>query len=285
MKKTIFLLIAIFIYSTNCLSAQEISSYGKDFWFAIPPNDHEKTDANTNVLKLYIVAVLKSTITVEYAGKQTNYIIDPNNTLEIDLDKEFSHPGNKYAQEVYNTGVINNKTFHISSDRDISISILNSKTYTGDSFIVFPVKAWGTNYVHLAYWDGEQINNRPKGSGMLIIANQDETELTIRYKGKPGTTTVDNKQVGDIEKVTLNKGQVFSFRSKGENIRKRDLSGTMISSNKPVGAISYHQRTPIPGDISVDGADHLVEMLPPVTAWGKKYVCLQLLRDDVISYF
>lgn len=286
-----FLILLFLITSVISTQAQKISSYGKEFFFAIPPNDSKNSLTSLNVLKLYITAISKSKVEVTYNGVTKTYTINANSTKEISLDKESSLGATIYTQEVYETGVVKNKTFVVSSDYDISVSVLNSKEMTADSYTVFPTKAWGNNYIHLAYWDQEYIfypggnqSDKKTGSGMLIIANQDNTQLKILYKGKKGTKTTNGKRIGENETVTLNKGEVFSFRSTGEGELRYDLSGTQVISNKPVGAISFHQRTSIPGEIDVNGKDYLVEMVTPVTAWGKKYVCLQLNREDVDYY-
>ncbi len=284
-RYVVFIFLFLSLFGTK---AQDISSYGKEFLFAIPPNDSEENRAELNVLKIYITSVVKSNVEVVYNGSKQSYIIQANSTKEIELKGNASYKSYKYKEEVYETGIVKNKTFEISSDQDISVSVLNSKSPTADSFIVFPTKAWGNNYMHLAYWDMEWKYNRMftrvtanLGSGMLIIAKSDSTTVTIKYKGQAGTETLGGYKSGQTETVTLNEGEVFSFRSNGKGERQYDLSGTQVISNKPVGAISYHQRTAIPGNSDVNGKDHLVEMVPPVTTWGKKYVCVQFERDDI----
>lgn len=280
----LFLLLFCIVNITTVFS-ENISSYGKEFVFAIPPNDAENTSATLNVLMLYITAIEKSNVQVTYNGKTEYYTINANSTKEIELKNLIRPSNNKYGQEVYETGVVKDKTFRIESDSDIAVAVLNSKEMTADSFIIFPTKAWGKNYIHLAYWDNEIYGGHHKGSGMLIIANYDNTVLNIYYKGINGTKTTEGKKIGDKETITLNKGEVYSFRSTGIGEFDFDLSGTQVISSKPVGAISFHQRTSIPGGEYIDGKDHLVEMITPVTAWGDKYVCLQLARDNVNGWF
>lgn len=58
-----------------------------------------------------------------------------------------------------------------------------------------------------------------------------------------------------------------------------DLTGSVITSTKPVGLISFHARTAMPNAGRMEGRDHLAEMTPPVSDWGKRYVTLEYSRE------
>ena len=62
------------------------------------------------------------------------------------------------------------------------------------------------------------------------------------------------------------------------------MTGTKITSNKPIGLVSYVERVMIPAT-NVNGRDHIVEMLPPVQAWGKRYVTVEYKRDNMGDFF
>ncbi|MDW8225555.1 MAG: hypothetical protein RMK93_05985, partial [Bacteroidota bacterium] len=89
------------------------------------------------------------------------------------------------------------------------------------------------------------------------------------------------RRIGDRITVMLNRGQTYMLRGSGDAPSgQNDFSGSRIYSNKPVGLISFHMRTMIPmmplsGPIS---RDFLVEMLPPISAWGKRYITIEYQR-------
>jgi hypothetical protein len=97
--------------------------------------------------------------------------------------------------------------------------------------------------------------------------------------------TVMGRDIGDVIRITLQKGQTYMVRGDGLSRGVFDLSGSFIKANKPVGFISFHMRTIIPVFDIYNGRDHMCEMLPPVHAWGKKYVTVEYKRDKAQGDF
>ena len=72
--------------------------------------------------------------------------------------------------------------------------------------------------------------------------------------------------------VTLNQGDVLQVLSRGdfENPNPTDLTGTRITSDKPIQVISGHQCSYVPYD---EGAcDHLEESMVPTESLSTNYV-------------
>jgi len=177
-----------------------------------------------------------------------------------------------------------NKAFRIvSSSSPISVYCLNTKSTTSDGYMAIPVASWGTDYIHACYYDnneGSGDQNFPYfGSGFVVMASENNTTVNIELKGAgaASSTTTSGRRIGDKWSVTLNRGQVYCVRGMGNQDGEFDISGSRIKSDKPIGLLSYHQRADLPALIS-SSRDHLIEMLPPVSAWGKRYATVQLQR-------
>ncbi len=80
--------------------------------------------------------------------------------------------------------------------------------------------------------------------------------------------------------VTLNEGETYLVRDlAGTNFRGApDVTGSIISSTKPVAVFGGNRATFIPSDFFA--ADHLVEQLPPTNTWGREFVTLPLVTDS-----
>src|SRR5690606_12826963 len=83
--------------------------------------------------------------------------------------------------------------------------------------------------------------------------------------------------------ITLDAGETYLIRDSigGED----DLTGTIITSNKPVAAFGSHIGSFIPNGFGF--ADHLVEQLTPVNTWGREFVTVPLaarLRGDTFRF-
>lgn len=71
--------------------------------------------------------------------------------------------------------------------------------------------------------------------------------------------------------VTLNQGETYQL---GSPAYGSDLSGSLVSANKPIALFGGNQCTDIP--LGYAACDHVVEQLPPTTTWGKSFVTLPL---------
>lgn len=114
-----------------------------------------------------------------------------------------------------------------------------------------------------------------------MVAAYDDTEIRIelRGRGKEESETMGGHKIGDVFKVRLDKGQTYMIRGTGKTRGVFDLSGSLVTSDKPIGLLSFHMRCTLPSWDMTIGYDHIIEMMPPVTAWGKKYVTVEYKRD------
>ncbi|XP_064395003.1 uncharacterized protein LOC135342233 isoform X1 [Halichondria panicea] len=69
--------------------------------------------------------------------------------------------------------------------------------------------------------------------------------------------------------ITLNSLETYQFESSSQ-----DLTGTRITSSKPLSVFSGHDCAAVPQDINF--CDHLVEQVPPTVTWGSKFFVASL---------
>jgi hypothetical protein len=251
------------------------SAQGREFWIAIPPN--EIPSHTPNVLEIYITSAKRTMVRLynPYTGLLLNKIVEP---MQITT---FSTAAGEigWDLEVRESEQITGKGLQIEAEQPISVYVLNGKSYSSDGYLALPVTALGKEYYSLCYFDFKEW--RDWGSGFLIIAIEDQTKVTIRLngRGKGMAHTVMGRDIGDVIRVNLQQGQTYMVRGDATSRGVFDLSGSFIKSNKPVGFISFHMRTMTPVFNVSGGRDHLCEMLPPVHAWGKKYITVEYKRD------
>ncbi|MBK9250292.1 MAG: choice-of-anchor D domain-containing protein [Ignavibacteria bacterium] len=263
--------------STMTLNA---SAQGKEYWLAVPLNEG-KTQPTLN-LEFYVTSSYNTVITLEVPG--AGFIATKKiKALEVATFSTLNASAN-YDWEVVSSQTPDNRGIHIFADKPISVYCLNGKQVTSDGYLGLPISSWGTDYIHCAYYDFNEY--RPLGAGFIVIASEDQTAVTINLKGrgKLFAKTRSGSKIGEILKVTLDKGQVYNVVGDATTIGQFDLTGSKIHADKPIGVISYHERTLLPQN-SQNGRDHMVEMVPPVSAWGKKYVNLEFIRDNHGDFF
>lgn len=216
-----------------------------EFWVAIGTNLHNQER------DLYISSSPGATGTVQNFDGSFNvpFTVPPNGTIIVTV------PASLASQ--YAGGVISNLGLRISADNHVIAYLMdaNHPTATNDLAVLFPTTGIGTEYLVMAY--GSNIEY----SQMLIAATQDGTTVTIT----PSVATTDGKPAGVPFNITLNAFQTVQYLAGAPN----DLTGTVVSSDKPVSVFGGHTCAYVPGGTAA--CDILYEQIPPVSTWGTEF--------------
>ncbi len=260
------------------------SAQGREFWIAIPPNEFDGGYPALE-LEIYVTSSRDTKVTIEHPGSGFS-ITKPVKAYSITtLSTAPPDPSTNWAWEIRDDEKASNQGIHLTADQPISVYVLNAKDVSADGYLALPTTVWGTQYMHMSIYDfGEYKDTWPWGGGFVVVAKEDNTKIQLRLKGtdngNPAGRTKRGRRIGDPLSVTLRRGQTYMVRGNGQTLNEFDFSGTIVTSNKPVGFLSFHQRTMIPSfPAPNNGRDHIVEMIPPMSAWGKEYVTLELQRD------
>lgn len=141
-------------------------------------------------------------------------------------------------------------------ESEINVFGLSYHEFTSDAFLALPCRDLGlSEYVYYGVSYplvlDSVIANHPNVM-LLVVACEDNTIVTT-----PSNT------------VTLSRLQTYAVQSID------DLTGTKITTTKPVSFFSNHECTFVP--IGTTFCDHLNEQLPPTASWGRFYLVASLL--------
>ncbi|MCL2766830.1 MAG: InlB B-repeat-containing protein, partial [Peptococcaceae bacterium] len=187
------------------------------------------------------------------------YFTEIDDVVSFDVD-----PGEVYTYTltdpqkvaVYNNSgtSTNNKSIHITSNQPITVYALNQTSASADATNILPLTALGTYYYQISYSPFSNVSD-----AYAIVVTENNTEISH------GTTSLG----------TFNAGEVYYRTS------NTDMTGTRITSNKPVAFFALNQSAIIPNDC--DAADCLMQQLAPVHTWGKNFFVpvSQFPRDRV----
>lgn len=278
---TVFLL---FILSIRLFS-QENANEGKKFLIAFPQNEIANTNDFVQNVKLGIYISSKSGAKVTLINHQNSIIINKTVPANGMLQLDNNEMGNRNDVEDISDGTLSNKVIEITSDKLISVYVINSKSFTSDGYLAYPITEWGKNYIHNSFYhhntkNGFRVENR--SSGCTIISQDDNTQIKIILKGRGGnlgSTKTGNYRIGDTILVNVKANQSYTFKTKSDYDNTFDFSGSLITSNKPIGVISFHERTFIPQENPSKGRDHLIEMMQPLSNWRNRYVSIDFGRE------
>ncbi|HEY6248722.1 MAG TPA: RHS repeat-associated core domain-containing protein [Candidatus Angelobacter sp.] len=232
------------------------NSKGTEFWLMFDETDNESLATAT----LFITSETDATGTVSVPGlnftqsftvaaTQITNVVLPNGVFHVGTDK------------------IENLGIHVVSDHEITVYGLNFQVQAADAYLGLPVSALGTEYINASYTNVTPsilaIFTDP-GTQFGVVAPYDDTTVTVT----PSITTGGRKQ-GVPYSFVLHRGRTYQLQDK---TFQNDLTGTIISSDKPIAVFGSHKCA----DILSAACNHLVEQLPSTDTWGSRFVTVPL---------
>lgn len=231
-------------------------SRSTDFWVAFTEN----VDAS-GTLTLFLTSEEPASGTVSIPGLSfsTPFTATPGAVTTVPLPS---------SARVTGLDVIQDRGVRVQANRDVTVYGLNRLAASTDAFLALPTDVLGTDHLVLAYGNTGPIRQ----SQFAVVATRPGTTVTITpaADGPAGPR-------GTPYTLTLDEGQVYQG---GTDLAGADITGTSITSNHPVAVFGGHRCANVP---AVSFCDHLVEQLPPTSAWGERFVTAPLktrLRGD-----
>ncbi|HEX5317453.1 MAG TPA: IgGFc-binding protein, partial [Candidatus Kapabacteria bacterium] len=241
------------------LCRAQVTSAGTDYWLGFMPNGDPGT---TNVQEeLFIASALDNsvTITIPGIGQQT---------ISIAAGQVFDYNVSGSMTAVPETPTDN--AIHITSTNPVTVYGYSDWDNGGgvgsspDGYLGLPTTAYGMKYYTMNFPDNNAFGNMP--GEFLIISPYDTNVVTIT----PAANTMTGRLAGTPWSVMLSKGQTYLVQSPGTDWGSNDLTGSQITSTKPIAVITGHQISSVPA-VGPTSADHLIEMIPSVDKWGTQY--------------
>jgi hypothetical protein len=220
-----------------CGMAQTATNVGTDFWIAFPPNYGSST------LQIFISSNTATTgyISSAYPGINQAFSVSPGLLTQITLPTGLNL-----------TDGIEDKGIHITSVDSVAVYGLNRLNASTDAYMALPTPSLGLDYRILSY----TVSYGPNASCLCAVATQNGTNLSVY-----------NHQTNSTSNISLNQGQTYLLKA---SINNEDLTGSTVQSNFPVAVYGSIMIATVPATCTA--ADHLIEQMPPVTAWGKEFV-------------
>jgi hypothetical protein len=264
---------------------QNQNSNGREFYVAFPYNDSKNHP--TQNLAIYVTSSVDTKVTIQNEDIALNVT---KNVKAFEITEFSSVKGGLgWDAEIYDFEKEIGKGLRITSPDPIAVYCMNSKSVSSEGYLAIPTNYWGKSYVHNSIYDFDEV--REWAGGFCVIAQEDFTTVTIQLKDGAnkargfGETTKGSKH-GDVLTAFLMEGEVYTVQGTGTTRGVFDLSGTLIDADKPIGLLSYHNRTMIPSTVVTSGRDHIIEMIPPIQAWGTEYATVEFDRKkDKGDYF
>jgi len=219
---------------------------GTDFWLAFPQNY-----ADLPTLTLFVTGSTATSGSAVVGGDTIPFTVTPGTVTSVPIPA---------TAQLVSGGGVEDKGIHVTAVDDVTVYGLNRYQYTTDAYLGLPTDILGTEYFVLG--SAPAVGT----STGAVVATQDATTVTIT----PTAGLLTGEVAGAAFDVSLNAGQTYEFDSSSG-----DLSGSLVTATKPIGVYGGNTCANIPST-SYSACDHIVEQLPPVTAWGKSFLTVPL---------
>jgi hypothetical protein len=145
-------------------------------------------------------------------------------------------------------------------------------SYTNDASLLFPINVWRDQYYAVA-WPTIAGNDGfgtswQHSSLVAVTAYQADTMVTIVPRVAAVGDAATSLAAGTPFNITLGAGDVFQISAMANDA---DLTGSLITSSKPIQVISGHYCANVP-DLNFGYCDHLEESMFPVQALATEYI-------------
>ena len=272
MQKSLFKLLVMFslMVLPNTSQAQEMSTLGKTFWVSFMENfgGTGGCSDNTSPQLKVVISCTKAT-----TGSVKNFITNVSMPFSIGtgggVDTVLVPVSQGYVTGSEATST-RNRGLLITANDTISVSAQNTKQYSCDATLVYPIEALGTDYRVFSHISDQAGNNACYRSTFLIVATENGTTVDIT----PTVATTGGKAANTLFSITLDKGETYMVKS---STNKNDLSGTLIQAKdcKKIAVFSGNNRASVlygANNSCGSSYDQLWEQLMPINTWGKKFI-------------
>lgn len=273
----IFLIIlaAWFVSGTSATAQALRDSKGRDFWLAVPPNDHSSTQtSDPSILALFIATTDTTVVTID--ARRRDGTVDASTTVvPPNVVWEFRYPTDQYElRGISQVGVPgiddekpNKASVHVVTSTDVTMYAVIRDDNTSDAWLVLPADALSTEYIISSY-ASDLSGTNPLPSQFVLVATEDSTVIDIEL-----SVVQSARNTGSLRRVTLDKGESYLLQAGVTSTRRNDdLTGSHVAANKPFVAIASHRRAQVPVLASSASRDCLVEQMPGTETWGRHII-------------
>lgn len=261
---------------------------GKEFYVAFAANQGSGgfSSDDTTLFALYLTGPVPASgyVEVPAINFRKDFTTTPGQITTIPLPDGDEAPWQS-VEVTASESVMSGMAVHIVADTEIAVYGMSHKQYSSDAFMAMPLDVLGTEYRTMCYPTSLMSFNSTPGE-FWIVGIQDSTNITIT----PAAQTANGRAGGRSFGILLNRGDVYLVQGDATDA-SNDLTGSLIESELPIAVFTGHERAAIPWNArnrdpdfpnQTRGAsrDHLVEQLPPVSAWGDSALVIPFATAD-----
>lgn len=249
MRRALPILIVLTLLGAVPSSGSAADSLGRDFWLGFP--DAEDAGSPAYQLRITAPAAASGTVAVPGTSFSQGFTVAPGSATTVNLPTS--------VEQATANAVGTGHAVHVTSDQDVAVQARVAESGVGDGYLGLPTELLGNAYRVLDY-----PGNATCGKAEFeIVGTQADTTVTIDPK-----VALVGRAAGAPYEISLDAGSTYLGKAAGTDA----TTGTGITADKPIAVLGANTCAQIP--VGTSYANHLVEQLPPISAWGTDFSLL-----------
>ncbi|KAH9495601.1 hypothetical protein Btru_014751 [Bulinus truncatus] len=269
------------LLSPRCVSTAE----GKVFIISTPSMvDQYNPDTGYPRLVLMMLSTFNTSVRIT-TEKRVNKkrLVDETLTLDAMVSKHYSKPSLYYGPDTVDGY---RWTFHLIGSMPFSLLVLMENSATSsETFTALPVAGWGKEYY--------VVTLETQISVVFMTNDYNTLWFTLNSVHENFALTVNTQSLrsGDSWKIFLLPFMSYAISTCGQLNTMGSVTGSSVRGERPFGIISgncmavTNFNTCPNGDDTEKTANSVVEMLPPLSTWGKIYILFKATGRSSPGHF
>jgi len=247
------------------------TSQGREFWFTLLNNHTITVEPNYLDALLVIQSDVDTDVTLtlhspyfEQPAFEQRIRVEGGKATPVEL------PVDQTAPDLGISDAIVRNAIHLKSADPVSAWLIEYQDDSSEGTLLLPTALLGKEYRVMTYANSPSVNQPGEiveGSQFAVVATVPDTLVSI-----VPATTIGTRTAGAAYEVTLQPGE--TYRLIDWNNVAGDLTGTRILASQPVTVFGGHTCANVPAGIAA--CNQLIEQLPPIDTWGRRFLTLPL---------
>ncbi len=245
---------------------------GREFWFTMLNNHPVLQEPDYLEAFLVIQSEVDTDVTItihqpfpELPPFEKRLRVEGGKATPIEL------PVDQTSSELGLTDAVVRNAIRVKSVDPVSLWLFHYRDDSSEGTLLLPTVLLGKEYQVMTYGNSPSVNQPGEiveGSQFALAATETDTVVTISP-----AKTVGSRIAGVPYEVLLQPGETYRLIDQEDVVG--DLTGTVIRANKPVSVFGGHTCANVPSGVAA--CNFLVEQLPPVETWGRRFLTLPLI--------
>lgn len=247
------------------------TSQGREFWFTLLNNHTITVEPNYLESLLIIQSDVDTEVTLTLHSPYFEQpVFEQRIRIEGGKATPVELPVDQTAPDLGISDAVVRNAIQLKSADPVSVWLIAYQDDSSEGTLLLPTVLLGREYRVLTYENSPSINQPGEiveGSQFAVVATEPDTLITI-----VPARTVGDRPAGEPFDVTLQPGE--TFRLIDQDQVDGDLTGTRILASKPVAVFGGHTCANVPAGFTA--CNHLVEQLPSIDTWGRRFLTFPL---------